>query len=118
MKGAKMEEEKKQEEIQEVKQEAAPEAKAEEVKEIKQEAVPEAKAEEVKPKQPKDKLPPKVEIPKSCGSCKKPVTKMRYYRNMQFFCNTKCWKDFKKKEEQRKLKEAEDKQKQEQAPAA
>jgi hypothetical protein len=61
----------------------------------------------------KDKKSAKVEIPKSCGSCKKPVAKMRYYRNMQFFCNTKCWKNFKKKETERKLKEAEAK-----APAA
>lgn len=61
----------------------------------------------------KDKKSAKVEISKSCGSCKKPVAKMRYYRNMQFFCNTKCWKIFKKKETERKLKEAEAK-----APAA
>jgi len=92
------------------------EKKQEEIQEVKKEAVLEAKAEEVKPAQPKDKLPPKVEIPKSCGSCKKPVAKMRYYRNMQFFCNTKCWKDFKKKEAARKLKEAEENK--QQAPVA
>ncbi|MFH1061415.1 MAG: hypothetical protein V1747_00810 [Candidatus Omnitrophota bacterium] len=101
-----MEEEKKQEEV-----------KAEEIQENEQESTSEVK-EESKQAQPKDKKPPKVEIPKSCGSCKKPVAKTRYYRNMQFFCNTKCWKDFKKKEAQIKLKAAEEKKQQEQAPAA
>ncbi|MBU1044102.1 MAG: hypothetical protein KJ915_06855 [Candidatus Omnitrophica bacterium] len=105
-----MEDEKKQEEIQDINQTAETEVKVE--------AAPEVKGEETKQEKPKDKLPPKVEISKSCGSCKKPVAKMRYYRNMQFFCNTKCWKDFKKKEEQRKLKEAEENKQQEQAPAA
>jgi hypothetical protein len=106
MKGAKMmEQEKKQEEIQETNPDLASEENQGEVSEAKQ-------------TQPKDKKPPKVEIPKSCGSCKKPVAKMRYYRNMQFFCNTKCWKDFKKKEAQRKLKEAEGKKQQEPATAA
>ncbi|MBU1087886.1 MAG: hypothetical protein KKD05_10300 [Candidatus Omnitrophica bacterium] len=94
------------------------EKKIEEIQDANQEPGAEVKAEEIKQEKPKDKVPPKVAIPKSCGSCKKPVAKMRYYRNMQFFCNTKCWKDFKKKEEQRKLKETEAKKQQEQAPAA
>ncbi len=50
------------------------------------------------------KLPPKVEIPKNCGACKKPIHKIRYYRNMQFFCNRKCWEKFKKAQEVAKKK--------------
>ncbi len=117
-----MTDEKKQKEVspeekQEVKQEAAPAAEVKEEAKV-EEAAPAAEVkEEAKVEEPKDKKPPKVEIPKNCGSCKKPVAKMRYYRNMQFFCNTKCWKNFKKKDAERKEKEAEEK-KQEQAPAA
>ncbi|MDD5728064.1 MAG: hypothetical protein PHV59_05835 [Victivallales bacterium] len=62
---------------------------------------------------PKGKTPVKVEIPKNCGACKKPIHKVRYYRNMQFFCNRKCWETF-KTEALKKQKEAEQKQ-QEQA---
>ena len=62
------------------------------------------------------KAPPKVEIPKNCGACKKPIRKIRYYRNMQFFCNRKCWEKFKKTQEVAKKKaEAEQQQAQEQA---
>ena len=76
-------------------------------------AAPEAAQPEAQAAEPKDTKPKKVEIPKNCGSCKKPIHKIRYYRNMQFFCNTKCWKTFKKAEEKRKKEEAE-KQTQEQ----
>jgi len=62
----------------------------------------------------KGKSAAKVEIPKNCGACKKPIRKIRYYRNMQFFCNRKCWETF-KTEAQKKQKEAEQKQ---QEPAA
>ena len=60
--------------------------------------------------QPKGKTPAKVEIAKNCGACKKPVRKLRYYRNMQFFCNRKCWEDFMKSAAKAKEKEAEAKQ--------
>ncbi|MFH1093037.1 MAG: hypothetical protein V1739_02625 [Candidatus Omnitrophota bacterium] len=63
------------------------------VEKTSQEAAVKAPKEEAK-----DKTPQRVEIPKNCGACKKPVAKMRYYRNMQFFCNKKCWKTFKDKE--------------------
>ncbi|RKY36107.1 MAG: hypothetical protein DRP78_04430 [Candidatus Omnitrophota bacterium] len=58
----------------------------------------ETKASAAKVKQ----CPPKVEIPKNCAACKKAIGKIRYYRNMKFFCNKKCWKNFKKKEEEKK----------------
>ena len=82
-----MTEEKKQEQQEEVKQEAPKE---------------EAAAEEAPKEEVKVKTPPKVEIPKNCGACKKPIGKVRYYRNMQFFCNKKCWKKFKAKEAKKK----------------
>ena len=66
------------------------------------ETVPEQTAEEEKPKGP----PPKPEIPKNCGACKKPIQKVRYYRNMLFFCNKKCWSKFKAAEEKKKQEEA------------
>ncbi|MFH1460700.1 MAG: hypothetical protein ABIG64_10100 [Candidatus Omnitrophota bacterium] len=60
-----------------------------------------------KTEEPKDKTSLKVEIPKNCGACKKPIQKIRYYKNMQFFCNKQCWKKFKKTEDEKKQKEAE-----------
>ena len=81
-----MSEEIKNDQPEEVKQEAAAEAP-------KEEAAAEAPKEEVKEKTFK-----KVEIPMNCGECKKPIAKIRYYRNMQFFCNQKCWNKFKAKQ--------------------
>ncbi|MBU4305050.1 MAG: hypothetical protein KJ893_05445 [Candidatus Omnitrophica bacterium] len=61
------------------------------------------------PEAKKDAKPPKVEIPKNCGACKKPIHRIRYYRNMRFFCNKKCWENFKKEQAQKKA-EAENQQ--------
>ena len=61
--------------------------------------------EQAKEDQQKEDKPQKVEIPKNCGSCKKPIGKIRYYRNMQFFCNRKCWAKFKQKQAAAKQKE-------------
>jgi len=77
------------------------EKKQEQQEEVKQEA-PKEEAAEAPKEEAKVKTPPKVEIPKNCGACKKPIGKVRYYRNMQFFCNKKCWKKFKAKEAKKK----------------
>ncbi len=70
---------------------------SDEVKQQAQEVKEEVKTEEVqKGQEKKDNKPQKVEIPKNCGACKKPIQKIRYYRNMQFFCNKRCWEAFKK----------------------
>jgi len=72
---------------------------AEEIKQETAAAVPQPAA----PAEEKKK-PAKVEIPMNCGSCKKPIhKKLRYYRNMKFFCNKKCWA--KLNAEQKKVKE-------------
>ncbi|MBI4844980.1 MAG: hypothetical protein HY810_00640 [Candidatus Omnitrophica bacterium] len=59
-----------------------------------------------------EKKSSKVEIPKNCGSCKKPIYKIRYYRNMQFFCNKKCWEKFKEAQEKKKKEEGSKQQEQ------
>ncbi|MCM8813973.1 MAG: hypothetical protein NC924_08610 [Candidatus Omnitrophica bacterium] len=52
--------------------------------------------------------PVKVEIPKQCGACNKPVKRVtRYYRNMKFFCNKSCWAKYQEKAAQEKKEAAE-----------
>jgi len=71
--------------------------------ETKQEKTQEPKAEAPA----EQKAAVKVEIPKNCGSCNKPVRRIRFYRNMKFFCNKKCWEKFQKAQaDEKKKKEA------------
>jgi hypothetical protein len=43
---------------------------------------------------------PVVEKQTNCLACNKPIKKLkRYYRDGKFFCNKKCWKNFKQPKE-------------------
>ena len=89
----------------EVKKESTEGIKSEEKKEATVEPKAEKPAEEKVAK--KEQKPSRVEISKNCAECKKPVKKIRYYRNMNFFCNKKCWLSFKKKTDAKKDQQAE-----------
>ena len=58
----------------------------------------EAKKEEVAKKAPPP--PPKKEKPEKCEHCAKLLSRIKwYYRNGGYYCNKRCWKEFKKKQE-------------------
>ena len=43
---------------------------------------------------------PQVEKQTNCLACNKPIKKLkRYYRDGKFFCNKKCWQNYKQPKE-------------------
>jgi hypothetical protein len=44
---------------------------------------------------------PVVEKQTNCLACNKPIKKLkRYYKDGKYYCNKKCWKQFKSKEKE------------------
>lgn len=63
-----------------------------------QAAAPAAPAKE----EPAKKEPaPKKEKPDKCEQCGKPLGRVKwYYRNNGYYCTTRCWKEFKAKQQE------------------
>ena len=46
---------------------------------------------------------PQAEKQTNCLACNKPIRKLkRYYRDSKFYCNKKCWSNFKQKTKEEK----------------
>jgi len=46
---------------------------------------------------------PAPEKKSNCLACNKPIKKLkRYYRDGQFYCNKKCWRNYLKKSKEEK----------------